>query len=432
MDKDALDAMTARAVAAYRKTVLLTSSQKRDFLDAFADKLKAARAEILSANAEDLQHARELGRPQRLLDRLAISENQFDRMLRRIRDVAAIADIMGQTASSWVRPNRLDIRRIRVPVGVICVCCESRPFVFPLTVAMCFKTNNVMVFATDTEGTRTVRAFERVVKACEELPGFPKDAIQLLSEASHLEACRYLTSLDRSYDLAILRGSQDFVAEVSQYARIPVFKRCGRLCHVYVDCNHLEGTENKIVETDLTMAVQVTIASRCYLPDSCTSASVVLVHRDIAPRFLEVFQTAATQHGLHLKADARAKAFLPDATPAEPADFTNPSLEKTELAIGIVDSEEEAIERINTNGSALSDTIVTGSETAKQLFFSGVDSAVVYANASTCFTNGSEFGMGADIGISTDKLDVRGPIGLEALTSLKFVVRGAGQTRGGG
>lgn len=432
MEKDALDAMTARAVAAYRKTVLLTSSQKRDFLEAFADKLKAARADILSANAEDLQHARELGRPQRLLDRLSISENQFDRMIRRIRDVAAIADIVGQTASSWVRPNRLDIRRIRVPVGVICVCCESRPFVFPLTVAMCFKTNNVVVFATDTEGARTIRAFEDVVRACEELPGFPKDAIQLLSEPGHLETCRYLTSLDRSYDLAILRGSQDFVTEISRQARIPVFKRGGRLCHVYVDCNHLEGAENKIVETDLSMAVQVTIASRCHMPDSCSSISVVLVHRDIAPRFLAAFRTAATQYSLQLKADARAHAFLPDATLAEPADFTNPAIDKTELAIGIVDSEEEAIERINANGSALSDTIVTGSEEAKRLFFSGVDSAVVYANASTCFTNGSEFGMGADLGISTDKLDVRGPIGLEALTSLKFVVRGSGQTRGGG
>lgn len=433
MIKDDINEMVARAVRTYRQTVLLNSHEKRECLELLADAFEAREEQILAANRADTEAAAARGRPERLIDRIRITDAQLDKILRQLRVVADFADPIGTRHSRWVRPNGLEIQRVRVPVGVIGVCCESRPFVFPIAAAACLKTNNVLVHVSDTECPRTLEAFMEAIHDCEQKPAFPVNGIQIYTADNHTEACRYLTSLDRQVNLAILRGTQSFVADIVEHARVPVLKRSGRLCHVFVDGDHVEGEGAARVTraTDLPMAVDIAISSRCDLPDSCTAASIVLVHESIASRFLPMFHTAAVRANLQLRADPRAIRFLPGSAPTVPADFTNPAPERDCLTVGIVDSLSDAILQINKNGSALSDAIVTGSPESERRFLASVESAAVYANCATNFTSGSEFGMGVDIGISTDKLDVRGPIGLEALTSLKFLVRGDGQVRGG-
>ena len=425
-----LSAVVERAVAASRALLSLTGHARRDILSSVADALEEDHEAVLAANARDVARARESDLPESVLSRMLLDEARYLEMGRSLRTLADFEDPLGKRVSRWVRPNGLEIERVRVPLGVVGVCCESRPKVFPIVAASCLKVSDALVFVADPGMRETHEAVLAAIRRGGAAAGMPADAVQLVCEPDHGEACRELLSFEGKVDVAILRGSQSFVSDLSQCACVPVLRRTGRLCHVYVDCDHPNpDLPRETFSTDLAMAADVAINSCLFDPDDACAASVLLVHSAIADRFLPLLGRQAAAEGLRLRADERARKFLPGALAAGPEDFSRPSSDGS-LCVGLVDSLEEAARRINENGSRLVDAIVSGSPEAQREFQRAVDSAVVCVNAATAFAGGASFGMGADVGFSSDKLDPRGPIGLEGLTSLKYLVLGDGQTRG--
>ncbi|MGI5869874.1 MAG: gamma-glutamyl-phosphate reductase [Kiritimatiellia bacterium] len=464
MDKDQIRSLALKAREAQRTMLGFSSRKKRDILTAIADELERAREAILAANAEDLADSVARGRPAGFIDLLTLTESRLVDVVRAFRVIADSKDPIGEQISRWIRPNGLEIVRKRVPVGLVGIALESRPHVVPLACAVCFKVNNAVMVIGDEETRRTNEILVETIRTGGASAGLPLDALQLLCTEDNLLASRYMATLDGIVDVAIPRGGHSFVSDIMEHARIPVLRHRGGLCHVYVDCNRRRPEAPavarkddeaagsleipKVVATvpslpldpsappdavgsriDLAAAVAIVVNSRCHEPFACNSASVVLVHRHIAPSFLPELEKAAAENGMTLYGDEGARSVLPGILPAEADMWRTPRRDLT-LTIGIVDSIDEAVSRINDCGSHLSDSIVSEDEGAQNYFVREVDSAVVFTNASTCFADGGEFGMGAEIGLSTDKLNARGPIGLEDLTSMKYLVRGGGQTRG--
>lgn len=424
-----LSAVVERAVAASRALLSLSGHERREILSSVADALEADREAVLAANGRDMDRAREDGLPDPVLARMLLDESRFLEMIRSLRTLADFEDPLGKRVSRWVRPNGLEIERVRVPLGVVGVCCESRPKVLPIVAASCLKVSDALVFVADAGVRETHGAVLAAIRRGGEAAGMPADAVQVVCGPDHVETCRELLSYEGKVDVAILRGSQSFVSDLSQCASVPVLRRLGSLCHVYVDCDHPNpDLPRETFSTDLAMAADVAINSCLFDPQDACAASVLLVHSAIADRFLPLLGRQAAAEGLRLRADERARKFLAAAEPVGPKDFTRLSPDGS-LSVGMVDSLEEAACRINANGSRLVDTIVSGSPDAQREFQRAVDSAVVCVNASTNFAGGASFGMGADVGFSSDKLDPRGPIGLEGLTSLKYLVLGDGQIR---
>lgn len=462
MDKDVIQKLALRARVAQRVMLGFSSRKKRDILTAIADELERAREAILAANAQDLAEAVARGRPAGFIDRLTLTEPRFVNVVRAFRVIADSKDPIGEQISRWIRPNGLEIVRKRVPVGLVGIALESRPHVVALASAVCFKVNNAVMVVGDEEAKRTNEMFAATIRAGGAAAGLPPDALQLVCTEDNLLASRHMTSLEGIVDVAIPRGSHSFVSDIVEHARIPVLKHRGGLCHVYVDCDRRrpeapggggDGSAGSLAlpkvvcnvpspeldaaappdapasRVDLAMAVAIVVNSRCYEPFACNSASVVLVHRRIAPAFLPALEKASAENGIALHGDEAVRRVLPAVEPADADEWRTPRKDLT-LTLGVVDTIDEAVSRINECGSHLSDTIVSDDEGAQNYFMREVDSAAVYSNASTCFSDGGEFGMGAEIGLSTDKLNARGPIGLEDLTSMKYLVRGGGQTRG--
>ena len=462
MDKDAIQKLALRARAAQRVMLGFSSRKKRDILAAIADALERAREAILAANAEDLAEAVSRGRPAGFVDRLTLSEARFANVVRAFRVIADSKDPIGEQISRWIRPNGLEIVRKRVPVGLVGIALESRPHVVALASAICFKVNNAVMVIGDEEARRTSELLAATIRAGGAASGLPPEALQLVCTEDNLLASRFMTSLEGIVDVAIPRGSLSFVSDIVEHARIPVLKHRGGLCHVYVDCDRRRpdapatGDDasagamaiSKVVcsvpspelgpaspgdsgagRVDIAKAVAIVLNSRCYEPFACNAASVVLLHRRIAPAFLPALEAAAADKGVVLHGDEAVRRILPAAAPADADEWRTPRKDLS-LTLGVVDTIDEAVSRINECGSHLSDSIVSADEGAQNYFMREVDSAAVYSNASTCFSDGGEFGMGAEIGLSTDKLNARGPIGLEDLTSMKYLVRGDGQTRG--
>ena len=408
--------MAIRARDASRVLATLSVTQKNAVLADMADAILAARPAIRAANARDLDAARAAGLSDALLDRLLLTDARLDAIVEAVRNLQDLPDPVGQELSRWVRPNGLVIRKVRVPLGVIAMIYEARPNVTVDAAALCFKTSNAVILRCGREAMASSVALVEALHTALARHGLPPDAIQVITTLDY-DAIAHLVQLDGLVDLAIPRGGESLIRAVTRQARIPVIKHYKGVCHIYVHA-----------DADFDEAAAIIENAKCSRPGVCNACEKVLVHADIAQAFLPVLAERLAARHVQLRGDPAACAILPGAIPAVDADWDAEYLDLV-LAIAVVPSVQAAIDHINLHSSHHSDAILGADPDALAAFTSRVDSACVYTNASTRFTDGGEFGMGAEIGISTDKLHARGPMGLEELTSYKYVVIGDGQIR---
>lgn len=394
----------------------LSSRKKNAILAAIADELEARRNEIQAANKKDMQEGTRNGLNAAMLDRLELNDERFSSMVKGILDVIGLKDPVGDVISTWVRPNGLEIRKTRVPIGVIGIIFESRPNVTVDAAVLCFKSSNATILRGGKEAIHSNQALARAMQEGGEKKGLPPNAIQLV-QTTNRSAVKELVQLEGLVDLIIPRGGESLIRAVVDDAKVPVIKHYKGICHIYVD-----------KEADFPGAVDIIDNAKTQRPGVCNSVEKVLVHEDIAAEFLPMLANRLISKKVELRGDPAACAHIPEAIPAKPDDWDEEYLDLI-LTVGVVPSVDAAIEHINRHGSRHSDAILTSREVARKKFLQEVDSATVYVNASTRFTDGNEFGLGAEIGISTDKLHARGPMGLEELTTYKFLVLGTGQVR---
>ena len=413
---DAIRQMGERAVTASRALATLSTRKKNLILEAMADALDANRARILAANARDMAAGRDAGLADAMLDRLHLNDARLDGVINAVRSLVGLRDPVGREIARWTRPNGLLIRKMRVPLGVIGIIYESRPNVTVDAAALCFKASNAVILRGGREALQTNIALADALQRGGATKGLPPDSIQLISVTDH-DAVRELVQLEGLVDLVIPRGGERLIRTVAEQARVPVIKHYKGVCHVYVD---------KAADPD--MALSIIENAKCSRPGVCNALEKVLVHRDIAPAFLPLLAERLRARRVELRGDEAARAAVPDLLPATDEDWDAEYLDLV-LAIKVVDDVQAAIDHINCHGSHHSDSIVTADTKARDQFLQQVDSACVYVNASTRFTDGGEFGLGAEIGISTDKLHARGPMALEELTTYKYLVTGNGQIR---
>ncbi len=415
--KDLLIAAKAAVPALSRAT----SQQKNHALNAMAQALEDHKDEIFAANAQDLSAAQ--GHISTvMLDRLALSEERISDMAAGIRQVAELPDPVGKVLRQIDRPNRLVIEKTAVPMGVVAIIYESRPNVPSDAAALALKSGNVCVLRGGKEAYRSAAAIVRAMKAGLVAAGLPETAVNLVEDTTRQSATELMEAVGY-VDLLIPRGGAGLIRAVTENAKVPCIQTGTGICHIYVD-----------KAADLSMAVNIIENAKTSRPSVCNAEEVCLVHRDIAAEFLPMLQErlqtkriAAGQTPVTLLADPGANAIL-KAVPAGEKDFDTEFLDYT-LAVGLVDSVEEAIEHIAQHSTGHSEAIITGDDQAAQLFCQCVDSAAVYVNASTRFTDGGEFGLGCEMGISTQKLHARGPMGLEELCTYKYIIHGSGQIR---
>ena len=413
---DEMVAMGDRAVAASRALAGLSSRRKNSILEAMAAELEARREALLTANALDLAAAQAAGISGAMLDRLKLTPSRLEGMARGLRDVVILKDPVGQKISRWVRPNGLEIHKIRVPIGVIAIIYEARPNVTADAAGLCIKTGNAVILRGGSEARHSNLAVAEALQAGGRKKGLPEHAVQLVTTTDR-EAVRELVQLEGRVDLAIPRGGEGLIRAVVENARVPVIKHYKGVCHIYVDA-----------AADADMALRIIENAKCQRPGVCNAVEKVLIHERAAATFLPRMADDLKARGVELRGDEAVRRLRPELKAATEADWTTEYLDLV-LTVKIVPSLEAAIAHINTYGSHHSDAIITADEAAGRHFTQDVDSATVYVNASTRFTDGGEFGLGAEIGISTDKLHARGPMGLEELTTYKFVIHGTGQIR---
>jgi len=404
------------SLEASRRLAVLGSRRKNAILEAMAEAVETSRKAIAEANAGDVQAARAAGMAPALVDRLTLTDKRIDAMIAGIREVAALKDPVGHKISRWIRPNGLEIVKRRVPIGVIAIIYESRPNVTADTAALCIKTSNAVILRGGKEAINSNRAIADAMAEGGRKGGLPENAIQLIRTTDR-EAVRELVRLDGIVDMVIPRGGESLIRAVVENATVPVLKHYKGICATYVD-----------ESADVEMALRIVENAKCQRPGTCNATETLLVHEAAAKEFLPRMAAALMARGVELRGDAAARAVVADMKAATDRDWDTEFLDMV-LAVGVVPSLEAAIAHINRHGSHHSDAIITESENAARRFCAEIDSAAVYVNASTRFTDGGEFGMGAEIGISTDKLHARGPMGLEELTTYKYVVTGNGQVR---
>ncbi len=414
-------AMGRRARAAAAQLALASRADKDRALRAMADALLAARNEILAANADDVLAGERSGLSKAMLDRLRLDEKRLAAMADGVRAVADLPDPVGRVLREWSHANGACFSKVAVPIGVIGIIYESRPNVTSDAAALCLKAGNAVILRGGSESLRTNRAVAGALARGLAAAGLPEDAVQLIPVADR-DAVKHLAALDEFVNLIIPRGGRGLIEAVVANARVPVIKHYDGICALYVDA-----------AADLTMAEQIVLNAKCQRPGVCNAIETLLVHRAVAPNFLASAGAALRARGVQLRADEAALALLggeqsPHVVCATEQDFRTEFLDLI-LAVKIVDSVDAAIAHIEAHGSHHSDAIVTADAVTAEKFLNGVDSATVYWNASTRFTDGGEFGFGAEIGISTDRLHARGPMGLEELTTYKYVIRGEGQVR---
>jgi glutamate-5-semialdehyde dehydrogenase len=412
-----------RARIAARKLARLSAQQKDAGLLAMADSILTHEREILEANAEDVKKAVERGLSAAMVDRLTLDSKRIEAMSKGIREVAALEDPVGKVILEWTRPNSLNIRKVRVPIGVVGIIYESRPNVTSDAAVLCTKTGNATILRGGSESIRSNLAIAAALSQGASSAGLPEDAILLVPVTDRV-AIEHLCQMDQYLDVIVPRGGKGLIETVVSHARMPVIKHYDGICILYVDS-----------KADLKMAEEIVLNAKCQRPGVCNAAETVLVHRAVLHEFIETTGGALATRGVQLRCDPRSLASanrIPELNglvrAATPDDFRTEFLDLI-LAIKVVDSLDEAIEHIETHGSHHSDAIITADTIAAERFLSEVDSATVYWNASTRFTDGGEFGFGAEIGISTDKLHARGPMALEELTTYKYQLRGTGQVR---
>jgi glutamate-5-semialdehyde dehydrogenase len=371
---------------------------------------------VLEANRADLDRARSAGLTRAFVDRLTLTDTRIADMANGLRHVAGLPDPVGETVEVWRRPSGLEIARVRVPLGVIGFIYESRPNVTADAAGLCLKSGNAVVLRGGSEAFESNTIVAQILAKALEKVGLPADAIQYVDTADRAGVLAMLT-LDRYLDMIIPRGGEEFVRLVAERATVPVLKHDKGLCHVYVD----EGA-------DLDMALAVTLNAKTHRVSVCNSMETLLVHAAVAPAFLPLAAARLGEAGVELRADERARILVPNAVPATPADWDTEYLDYV-LAVKVVASFEEAVAHIRRHGSGLAEAIVTRDIRRARRFTQEVDAAAVLVNASTRLVDGSAFGMGAEMGISTSKLHARGPVGVRELTTTKFVVWGDGHLR---
>lgn len=395
----------------------VTSAQARNSaLFAMAEALLASAGDILGANALDVDSAKQEGLKSAFIDRLTLTPARLEGMAAGMRKVALLPDPIGKSDCAFTRPNGLHIEKRRVPLGVVGIIYESRPNVTADAVALCVKSGNACVLRGGSEALRSNAAVCRCLRAAAEQNGVPADAIQLVEDASREEAAEMMR-LHGLIDVLIPRGGAGLIKSVVENSRVPVIETGAGVCHVYID-----------ESADLEMAKRIIVNAKCSRPSVCNAAETLLVHAAVAKRALPEIGAALLAAGVELRCDPRAKALIPGSIEAVEEDWPT-EYNDLILSIRVVDSIAEAIDHIQTYGTHHSDAIVTERYSEAERFLNEVDSAAVYVNASTRFTDGEEFGFGAEIGISTQKLHARGPMGLDELTTVKYVVHGNGQIR---
>ena len=404
----------ARAAAAVLART--PTEAKNAALAAAAAALRAGVPAILEANAADMARARERGTKGAFLDRLALDDARVAAMAQGLEDIAALPDPVGAPLGEWTRPNGLAIRRVRVPLGVIGIIYESRPNVTADAGALCLKSGNAAILRGGSESFESSRAVHACLARGLAEAGLPEAAVQLVATRDRAAVGEMLTMTDY-IDVVVPRGGKSLVARVAEESRVPTIKHLDGICHVYIDKAANAG-----------MAARVTLNAKMRRTGICGAAETVLVHRDAVAGVLPGVLDALIGAGCEVRGDEAARAADPRVVPATPRDWDTEYLDAI-ISVKAVDDIDAAIAHVEAHGSHHTDSIVTEDPAAADRFLGEVDSGIVLHNASTQFADGGEFGMGAEIGISTGKLHARGPVGLEQLTSYKYVVRGAGQTR---
>ena len=413
-------AQLGQSAAACRTTLAQSTGQQRNAaLVAAAARIRASSAAILAANTRDMEAARARNLSAALLDRLQLNESRVEAMARGLEDIVALADPVGTVIAEWARPNGLVIQRVRVPLGVIGIIYESRPNVTADAGALCLKSANPVILRGGSESRLSSAAIHSCLVEGLKQAGLPEAAIQLVPTTDRAAVGMMLSGLDRNINVIVPRGGRSLVERVQAEARVPVIGHLEGLCHVYVDR-----------DADLDMATRVVVNAKLRRTGVCGAAETLLVDRNCAPQVLPALLAALAAGGCELRGDATAQKADARVLPATEQDWHTEYLDAI-MSVRVVDGVAGAIEHIARYGSAHTESIITANAATAERFLREVDSAIVLHNASTQFADGGEFGMGAEIGISTDRFHARGPVGVEQLTSYKYVVRGSGQTRPG-
>ena len=408
-------ALGERAKAAAAVLAQASGAVRDEALLSAADLLEAATDSVLAANCNDVANAEAAGTSATLIDRLRLDQGRISAMAAGLRSVAALADPVGQIADGWVRPNGLAVERVRVPLGVVAIIYESRPNVTSDAFGLCLKSGNVAFLRGSSAALNSNMAIAEALREGVVKAGLPADALVLVTDTRHSAATEFMRLRDH-IDCLIPRGGPALIASVLANATVPYVIDGDGNCHVYVDAS-----------ADLGMAADIVANAKLSRPSVCNAAESLVVHRDVAAEFLP--RVVGVLDGVELVGDPAAQAISPQIGPASLDDFSTEFL-ALKMSVAVVDDLDAAISHVNRHGTGHSEAIVTGDLAAAGEFTRRVDAAAVLVNASTRFVDGEEFGFGAEIGISTQKLHARGPMGLEQLTTTKFVVTGTGHTRG--
>ena len=412
--RESLEQMGSMAKAAARKLAVAAPEDKNRWLTAMADAVDADAELIMRANQTDMENAKAAGLSPAMLDRLRLDEKRIKGISDGLRHVVTLPDPVGRRLDSIQRPNGLDIEKVSVPIGVIAIIYEARPNVTVDATGLCLKAGNAVILRGGSEAIHSNLALAKSISDAGIKAGMPEGTIQMIPWTGH-DAVSLMLKMNQYIDLVIPRGGERLIRAVVEQATMPVIKHYKGVCHIFVDA-----------DCDLDRACDIIENAKCQRPGVCNALETLLIHKDILNRFAPMLAKRLANVEFH--ADNAFRALVPQALPATEDDWYREYLD-LKLAVRTVGSLDEAIAHINQYGSGHSDCILTTDDAHTEQFLNEVDSATVYANASTRFTDGGEFGFGAEIGISTDKLHARGPMGLVELTSYKYKVRGSGQIR---
>lgn len=410
-----LNKMGQAAREASRQLALLGEQKKNQVLETVAQELLAKADEIIAANKVDLENATNM--PEKFIDRLKIDNDRIAAMAEGVRQVAQLADPIGKIDAGWVNYAGLQIEKKRVPLGVVGMIFEARPNVTVDASALCFNSGNAVILRGGKEALQTNIKITKVIRQALEQEGINPDAVQVITETSHELANEFMQLTDY-LDVLIPRGSARLIQTVLNTAKVPVIETGAGICHVYVD-----------KFADKKMAVEITTNAKVQRPSVCNAIENLVIHQDVAQEYLPAIADELQKYNVELRGDEKVCEILGDKATLATAEDWDTEYNDYIIAIKIVSSIDEAIDFINEHNTKHSEAIITENYTRSQKFLDEIDAACVYVNASTRFTDGFEFGFGAEIGISTQKLHARGPMGLEALTSTKYVIRGNGQIR---
>ena len=414
--KQAVVTQAMKAKLASRKLALIPAETKNKILMSMADALIKGKDDIIFHNEIDVEAAKEAGLTEALLDRLRLDESRLQEMARALRDIAALPDPIGEIIADWTPPAGIHIKKVRVPLGVVAMIYESRPNVTAEAAGLCLKSGNAVMLRGGSEAINSNHMLVKTIAPAAYSAGLPEGAIEFI-ETTDRKAILEMIKLDQFIDLVIPRGGEEMIHFVREHATVPVLSHGKGLCHTYVD-----------KAADIEMAKKIAFNAKCQRPGVCNAMETLLVHKDIADKFLPAACADYKKAGVEVRGCPVTKKLVPDVIPAVEEDWSEEYLSMI-ISIKVVGSLDEAINHINKHGSGHSDAIVTQDSAAAERFLNEVDSAAVMHNASTRLHDGGIFGFGSEIGISTQKLHARGTMGLKELTSTKYTVYGNGEIR---